>query len=114
MTVDEFSQRLASGKVEFVEDGYYRNELGRIGYWAIHRDGVQFYWYSVSASENEVPINEVVRAIESPTRKVVRAKPYWNANRQRGFEATVYAEDHWFMLGAAPDPPLYLWLRSAQ
>ena len=107
MTVGEYAEVLSRGELELVEDGYYVNGRGQTGYRATYKDSESYYWYSVSGSEVPFAPDEVAHAIIVPERDVLRENAYFNRNVQQGFEATVHAGEHWFMLNAAPDPPRF-------
>jgi hypothetical protein len=107
MTVDEFSEVLRRRTSEFVSEGLYENQFGQVGYRATYRDGSRYLWFSISATETPLALDEVATAIIAPGRQITREYPYWNRNRQQGFEATVRCGGHSFMLGAAPDPPRF-------
>jgi hypothetical protein len=105
MTVDDFAAVLTNGGLEFLADGQYENEFGQVGYRAIYRNSGRYYWFSVSGTDVGFALDEVAQAIISPSREILRAKPYWNRHLQQGFEATVRSGEHYFMLNVAPDPP---------
>jgi hypothetical protein len=105
MTVEEYAQVLLGSGLQLVQDGYYRNRDGRTGYKAIYRNSEAYYWYSVSGTEIPVAPDEVALAILNAARTVNRENAYFNRKSRRGFEATVRAGEHSFMLNAAPDPP---------
>jgi hypothetical protein len=105
MTVEEYAQVLLNVSIQFVHDAYYTNREGQTGYRAIYRHGNSYFWYSVSRTEVPIAPDEVAQAITDPARTVFRANPYFNRNSQQGFEATVRAGEHCFMLNSAPDPP---------
>jgi hypothetical protein len=107
MTVDQYAEVLPRGGLEFVQDGYYTNRFGQPGYRASYKGPIAYFWYSVSATENPVAPDEVAQAITHPERNVFRENVYFNRNGQQGFEATVRAGDHSFMLNAAPDAPRF-------
>jgi hypothetical protein len=104
MTVDEYAELLL-GTLELVSDGYYQNKFGQTGYRAIYRSVRGFCWYSVSGTEVAIAPDEVARAITDQDRNILRENSYLNGNYQPGFEATVSAAEHSFMLNAAPEFP---------
>jgi hypothetical protein len=107
MTVDEYAEILLKGHLEFVGDGYYENRVGQVGYRAIYKYARGYYWYRVSAAEVPIAPDEVAQAITHHGREVLRENPYLNRKGVQGFEATVRAGEHCFMLNAAPDPPRF-------
>ena len=104
MTVDEYAEILLERRLQFVHDGYYLNKEGQTGYRATYQRSSAYFWYSVSNSEAPIAPDEVARAITDPGRDIRRENRYFNRNLREGFEATVRAGDHSFMLSAAPDP----------
>ena len=105
MNVDEFAGVMDGAQIEFVQDGFYENRYGQIGYRAIYRDSTSIYWYSVSGTDIRIGPDEVAVAICHPERVILREFPYRNRRGQQGFEATVRSGDNSFMLNAAPEPP---------
>lgn len=105
MTVNDYAETLSRGELKFVEEGYYVNRKGQTGYRAIYQGSQAYFWYSVSGTEVRIAPDEIAQALISPRRQILRENPYFNSNVQQGFEATVRAGEHWFMLGAAPDAP---------
>jgi hypothetical protein len=107
MTVDQFAEILQGGELRLVHDGYYVNRFGQCGYRVMYKGPIAYYSYRVSGTETPVAPDEVAHAITHPERNVSRENVYSNRNGQQGFEATVRAGDHSFMLNAAPDPPRF-------
>lgn len=105
MTVDDYAEALCSVTLEFVSEGYYRNQLGQVGYRAIYKEMSRYLWFSVSGTEERFAPDEVATAIVARQRFVQRANAYFNRNGQAGFEATVLSGGRAYMLNAAPDAP---------
>jgi hypothetical protein len=107
MTVDRYAEILLSGGLRLVEEKYYENKVGRTGYKAIYKNSRAYYWYSVSGTEVRVAPDEVAQAVTDPERQILREKTYSNRKTQPGFEATIRAGEHCFMLNSSPDPPQF-------
>lgn len=105
MTVDEYVDELLSGELELIREGFYSNNFGQRGYYAVYSKSDLYLWFSVSATEKRIPAQQVATALKMPTRLIQRANPYRNRRGQLGFEATVHCLGHAFMLGTSPDYP---------
>jgi hypothetical protein len=108
MTVDDFANVLLREGLQLIQEGHYENRFGQTGYRATYRHGDQYYWFSISGTEIGFAPDEVAAAITHPERSIQREYPYLNTRGRLGFEATVRAGDHSFMLNAAPYPPSIL------
>jgi hypothetical protein len=107
MTVDEFAAELQSPTLQRVQEGFYSNDSGQVGYRATYRNETLHLWFSISATETPFAPDEVTVAITAPTRWVRRENPYPNKRGSEGFEATVHSGGHAFMLGAARRRPRF-------
>jgi hypothetical protein len=82
------------------DHSFYKNEYGQWGYKATYRVGNDWYWYSVSGVTVQVTPSEVADAItngDRPTR--------CNVVKLNGLEATLYSDDHWYMLNRGSERP---------
>ncbi|MFZ0818800.1 MAG: hypothetical protein WAM91_01940 [Candidatus Acidiferrales bacterium] len=106
MTVDGFAAKLRPENLVFVDDGQYRNKIGRIGYWALYKDSHLYYKFSISNTDATFALNEVAHAITVSDRIIRRENTYQNRREAWGFEATVLSGGHAYMLTASV---LYRW-----
>jgi hypothetical protein len=93
MDIDLIADKLMQATIV---SGYFYPWNNPRGYRATVRVGNEWYWFSVSNTNQPVSPTQVAHAIRSKDRYIERSKPY---KQGRGFEATVRCGDHWYMLG---------------
>jgi hypothetical protein len=92
---------LRSPSARTINDGYYQNQEGELGYYVTMWDAGHYHMISVSHVGDVMTSREIATALESPLRNVTEDGRYRNSRGTLGYWATVKSGDHWYMVSVS-------------